>query len=48
MCRAQEGRDASLLAAWPSSLLSNDFIIEIGASYDIEMINGLGYLMRGR
>jgi ABC-type branched-subunit amino acid transport system substrate-binding protein len=36
----------SLLAAWPSSLLSNDFIIEIGASYDIEMINGLGYLMQ--
>jgi ABC-type branched-subunit amino acid transport system substrate-binding protein len=35
----------SLLAAWPSSLLGNDFIIEIGASYDIEMINGLGYLM---
>jgi ABC-type branched-subunit amino acid transport system substrate-binding protein len=36
----------SVLAAWPSSLLSNDFIIEIGASYDIEMINGLGYLMQ--
>jgi ABC-type branched-subunit amino acid transport system substrate-binding protein len=36
----------SLLAAWPSSLLSNDFIIQIGASYDIEMINGLGYLMQ--
>ena len=35
----------SLLAAWPSSLLGNDFIIEIGATYDIEMINGLGYLM---
>jgi len=35
----------SLLAAWPSSLLSNDFIIEIGASYDLEMINGLGYLL---
>jgi ABC-type branched-subunit amino acid transport system substrate-binding protein len=35
----------SLLAAWPSSLLSNDFIIQIGATYDLEMINGLGYLM---
>jgi ABC-type branched-subunit amino acid transport system substrate-binding protein len=35
----------SLLAAWPSSLLGNDFIIEIGATYDIEMINGLGYLL---
>jgi ABC-type branched-subunit amino acid transport system substrate-binding protein len=36
----------SLLAAWPSSLLGNDFIIEIGATYDIEMINGLGYLLK--
>ncbi len=35
----------SLLSAWPSSLLSNDFIIEIGASYDIEMINGLSKLL---
>ena len=36
----------SMLAAWPSSLLSNDFIIEIGASYDIEMINGLDKLLQ--
>lgn len=35
----------SLLAAWPSSLLSNEFIIETGASYDIEMINGLDKLL---
>ena len=35
----------SLLAAWPSSLLSNEFIIEIGTTYDVEMINGLGYLL---
>jgi ABC-type branched-subunit amino acid transport system substrate-binding protein len=34
----------SLLSAWPSSLLSNDFIIEVGASYDLELINGLDYL----
>lgn len=34
----------SLLSAWPSSLLGNDFIIEIGTSYDIELINGLDYL----
>ncbi|MGZ4270101.1 MAG: ABC transporter substrate-binding protein [Solirubrobacteraceae bacterium] len=34
----------SLLSAWPSSLLSNDFIIEVGTSYDIELINGLDYL----
>jgi ABC-type branched-subunit amino acid transport system substrate-binding protein len=34
----------SLLSAWPSSLLGNDFIIEIGAPYDIELINGLDYI----
>ena len=34
----------SLLSAWPSSLLGNDFIIEVGTSYDIELINGLDYL----
>jgi ABC-type branched-subunit amino acid transport system substrate-binding protein len=37
-------RMISLLSAWPSSLLSNDFVVEIGAPYDIEMINGLDYL----
>jgi ABC-type branched-subunit amino acid transport system substrate-binding protein len=35
----------SMLAAWPSSLLSNEFVIEVGTSYDVEMINGLGKLM---
>jgi ABC-type branched-subunit amino acid transport system substrate-binding protein len=34
----------SLLSAWPSSLLGNDFVVEIGAPYDIELINGLDYL----
>ncbi len=34
-----------MLAAWPSSLLGNDFIIETGASYDLEMINGLDKLL---
>lgn len=34
----------SLLSAWPPSLLGNDFVIEIGASYDVEMINALDYL----
>jgi ABC-type branched-subunit amino acid transport system substrate-binding protein len=34
----------SLLSAWPSSLLGNDFVIEIGAPYDIELINGLDYI----
>ena len=35
----------SLLSAWPSSLLSNDNIIIVGTTYDIEMINGLDYLL---
>jgi ABC-type branched-subunit amino acid transport system substrate-binding protein len=34
----------SLLSAWPSSLLSNDNIIVVGTTYDVEMINGLEYL----
>jgi ABC-type branched-subunit amino acid transport system substrate-binding protein len=38
-------RMVSLLSAWPPSLLGNDFVVEIGASYDIEMINGLDYLL---
>ena len=36
----------SLLAAWPSSLLPNDNIIITGTTYDIEMINGLDYLLQ--
>jgi ABC-type branched-subunit amino acid transport system substrate-binding protein len=36
----------ALLAAWPSSLLVNDNIIIVGTTYDIEMINGLDYLMK--
>ena len=35
----------SLLAAWPSSLLGNDNIIITGTTYDVEMINGLEYLL---
>jgi len=35
----------SLLAAWPSSLLVNDNIIVTGTTYDVEMINGLDYLV---
>jgi ABC-type branched-subunit amino acid transport system substrate-binding protein len=36
----------ALLAAWPSSLLVNDNIIIVGTTYDIEMINGLDYLVQ--
>jgi ABC-type branched-subunit amino acid transport system substrate-binding protein len=34
----------SLLSAWPPSLLGNNFVIEVGTSYDVEMINALDYL----
>src|SRR3954454_18283502 len=34
----------SLLSAWPSSLLPNENIIIVGATYDVEMINVLDYL----
>src|SRR3954464_5982518 len=37
-------RMISLLSAWPSSLLGEDFVIQIGAPYDIELINALDYL----
>jgi ABC-type branched-subunit amino acid transport system substrate-binding protein len=36
----------SLLAAWPSSLLPNDNIIITGTTYDVEMINGLDFLLQ--
>jgi ABC-type branched-subunit amino acid transport system substrate-binding protein len=36
----------ALLSAWPSSLLTNENIIIVGATYDIEMINGLDYLKK--
>jgi ABC-type branched-subunit amino acid transport system substrate-binding protein len=34
----------SLLSAWPSSLLTNENIVIVGTTYDIEMINALDYL----
>ncbi|WP_028057181.1 ABC transporter substrate-binding protein [Candidatus Solirubrobacter pratensis] len=36
----------ALLAAWPSSLLPNDNIVITGTTYDVEMINGLEYLLQ--
>ena len=40
----QKDRMLSVLAAWPSSLLGTDFVIEVGTTYDIEVINGLDHL----
>jgi ABC-type branched-subunit amino acid transport system substrate-binding protein len=37
----------SLLAAWPSSLLGEDVIGILGATYDVELENALGYVMAG-
>ena len=34
----------SVLSSWASSLLANDFIVEVGAPYELEMVNGLDYL----
>jgi ABC-type branched-subunit amino acid transport system substrate-binding protein len=33
----------SVLSSWASSLLANDFLLEVGAPYELEMINGLDY-----
>ena len=35
----------SLLAAWPSGLLGEDVVGILGATYDIEIENGLGFVM---
>ncbi len=37
-------RMLTIPASWPSSLLGSDFVIETGTTYEIEQINGLGYL----
>jgi len=40
------GRDRmpSVLTSWASALLENDFVIEVGAPYEVEMINALEHL----
>jgi ABC-type branched-subunit amino acid transport system substrate-binding protein len=37
-------RMPSMLTSWASSLLASDFAIEVGAPYELEIINGLDYL----
>lgn len=43
-------RDAVLAipAAWPSTMLKQRYVQVVGATYDIEMINGVGFLLRER
>jgi ABC-type branched-subunit amino acid transport system substrate-binding protein len=36
----------SVLSSWASSLLANDFVVEVGAPYELEMINGLDELKK--
>jgi len=38
----------ALLAAWPPTLLNNDNIGIIGASYDVEAINGIDWMMKNK
>ena len=38
----------ALLAAWPPSLLNHEVIGVIGASYDVEAINGVEWLMANK
>ena len=38
----------ALLAAWPPTLLNNDNVGIIGASYDVEAINGIDWLMKNK
>lgn len=38
----------ALLAAWPPSLLNHDPIGVIGASYDVEAINGIEWMMQNK
>ena len=38
----------ALLAAWPPTLLDNDNVGIIGASYDLEAINGIDWLMKNK
>src|SRR3954452_6718012 len=38
----------AILAAWPPTLLNNDNIGIIGASYDVEAINGIDWLMKNK
>lgn len=45
--RLKSDRMLALLAAWPSSLLGEDVIGILGATYDIELQNALGYIMAG-
>ncbi|WP_354701753.1 ABC transporter substrate-binding protein [Paraconexibacter sp. AEG42_29] len=41
----QKDKMLSVLAGWPSQLLENPNIIVVGATYDLEMINAVDYLV---
>ncbi len=44
----KEDKMLTLAASWSSSLLANPYVIISGATYDVEMINGLSWLMQNK
>ena len=44
----KEDKMPTLAVSWSSSLLSNPYVIITGTTYDVEMINGLDWLMRNK
>jgi ABC-type branched-subunit amino acid transport system substrate-binding protein len=44
----KEDKMLTLAASWSSSLLTNPYVIISGTTYDVEMINGLSWLMQSK
>jgi ABC-type branched-subunit amino acid transport system substrate-binding protein len=44
----KEDKMLTLAASWSSSLLVNPFVIISGTTYDVEMINGIAWLMQSK
>ena len=44
----EEDKMPTLAVSWSSSLLSNPYVILSGTTYDVEMINGLHWLMQSK
>lgn len=45
LSQLKSDRMLSIPASWPSELLGQDIIVLTGATYELEQINGLGYLL---
>ena len=44
----KEDKMPTMAVSWSSSLLANPYVIMTGATYDVEMINGIHWLMQDR